>query len=50
MPGLLCFWADVHKGKSAASAVIRIDPIAATIMAVGAPRAEATRDFKLMIL
>jgi hypothetical protein len=50
MPGLRCFCADVHKGMSAASAVIRIDPIVATIMAVGAPRAEATRDFKLMIL
>jgi hypothetical protein len=25
MSGLLCFCADVHKGKSAASAVIRID-------------------------
>jgi len=48
MPGLLCSCADVHKGKSAASAVIRIDPIVATIMAVEAPRAEATRDFKLM--
>ena len=35
MSGLLCFCADVHKGKSAASAVIRIDPIVATIMAIG---------------
>jgi hypothetical protein len=49
MPGPLCFCADVHKGKSAASAVIRIDPHSGDHHG-GRGTAKATRDFKLMIV
>ena len=40
----------VDKGKSEGSAVCRIDPAVAAIMAVGGPRPEAPRDFKMMFI
>ena len=40
----------VDKGKSEGSAVCRIDPAVAAIMAVGGPRPEATREFAMMFI
>ena len=40
----------VDKGKSEGSAVCRVDPAVAAIMAVGGPRPEASRDFKMMFI